>query len=127
MPARLSVRDTLLQALAQDLQDVAAARRPLIQQELVMVRPRHVAGHRHLAPTDPPDIEDRVMRGATEARRDARRAVAGVAGDARETRAVEGFGESHGRQGGGGPARQPRFSPPWGRVSWAAPLSRLSP
>jgi hypothetical protein len=47
---RLYLYKTLLEGLAQDLQDVAAARRPFIQQAPPMVRQRHLAGHRHVAP-----------------------------------------------------------------------------
>jgi hypothetical protein len=46
---RLYLCDALLERLAQDLEDVAAALRPCIQQENAVVRPRHFAGHRDLA------------------------------------------------------------------------------
>jgi hypothetical protein len=44
-PKRLSLYDTFLEGLAQDLQSVAALR-PCIQQEPPVVRPRHLAGPR---------------------------------------------------------------------------------
>jgi hypothetical protein len=40
---RLYLYDTLLKGLAQPLEPVAAARRPLIQKEDAVVRPRHLA------------------------------------------------------------------------------------
>ena len=47
---RLSVDETLLEGPASHLQDVVAARRPFIQTEHPVVRQRHLAGQRHLAP-----------------------------------------------------------------------------
>jgi hypothetical protein len=47
---RLYSENTLLERLAQDCQHVACARGQFIQKEPAVVRPRHVAGHRHLAP-----------------------------------------------------------------------------
>ena len=107
---RLYVYDTLLEGLAQNLQDVAAALRQFTQQEHPMVRQRHFAWHRHLAPTDQADIGDRGMRGATWARRDARRAVTGAAGDAMNARGVDGLGQGHVGQDGGEPACQHRLA-----------------
>jgi hypothetical protein len=46
---------------------------------------------RHLAATDQPGIRDRLMRSATWLGRHHRRAVAGAAGDAVDTRGGEGF------------------------------------
>jgi hypothetical protein len=54
------------------------------------------------------------MGGATWARGAEGGAVAGAAGDVRDARGVEGFGEGHGRQEGGQPARQPRLPCPGG-------------
>jgi hypothetical protein len=71
---RLYLCETLLEGLAQDLQDVAAELRQLIEKEHPMVRQRHLAGHRHLAAADQADIRDRVRRGATRAGRDPCRA-----------------------------------------------------
>jgi hypothetical protein len=46
---RLYLCDTLLQRLAQHLQDVVAVLRPFIQQEDAVVGPRHFARPQHLA------------------------------------------------------------------------------
>jgi hypothetical protein len=73
-----------------------------------MVRPRPLAGQRHVAPAEQADSRDRVVRGATGARHDPRQAVAGAAGDAMDVGGVEGLGEGHGRQDRGEPAGQPR-------------------
>jgi hypothetical protein len=66
-----------------------------------MVRPRPLAGHRHLAAADQADSRDRVVRGATGARRDPRCAAAGAAGDAWEARGVDDSLKGHRRQDGG--------------------------
>jgi hypothetical protein len=95
--------DTLLEGLAQDLQDVASELRQFIQKEHAMVRQGHLPLHWHLAPTDQPHVRNRVMGGLTWARRDAGRAVAGEAGDALDACGLEGFGEGHIRQDGGEP------------------------
>jgi hypothetical protein len=92
-PARLSVYDTLLERLAQDLEDMAAELGPFIHEKHAMVRSRHVARHRHVAPADQPRIRDGMMGRATRAGRDPRRAVAGEAGDTVDTGGVEGFGQ----------------------------------
>ena len=68
--ARLYSYETLLQRLPQDLQDTAPALRQFIQEEYAVVGQRHVAWHRHVAPTARPDIGDGVRRGAARARRD---------------------------------------------------------
>jgi hypothetical protein len=88
---RLYSYDTLLERLAQDLQDVAVELRQFIQQEHPVVRPRYVAGPRHLPPTDQPHIGDRVVGGAKRPRREARGAVTGAAGDAVDAGGVKGF------------------------------------
>jgi hypothetical protein len=93
MPARLYVYDTILQGLAQDPDDVAAELRPFIQKKDAVVRQRHVARQRHLAPADQPDIRDGVMRGTTRMGRDQGGAVAGAAGDAVEVRGLDGLGQ----------------------------------
>jgi hypothetical protein len=77
----LSSCDTLLKRLAQDLEDVAAARRPCIQEEHAMVGQRHLARHRLIAPTDQTHIREGVMGGAKRPGRDQRGAVAGEAGN----------------------------------------------
>jgi hypothetical protein len=74
---RLSVYDTLLERLAQDLEDMAAALGQLIQEGDAVVGQRHVARHRHMAATDQPDVRDGVMGGATRAGRHQRRARTG--------------------------------------------------
>jgi hypothetical protein len=89
---------------------VAAARRQFIEKEHPMVCQRHLAGHRHVAAADQADIRDRVVRGATGARRDPRQAVTGAADNTREARGVEGLGEGHGRQDRGAPAGQHRLA-----------------
>jgi hypothetical protein len=116
---KLYVYETLLQGLAQNLQHMAAALRQLIQQEHPMVRPRPLAGHRHVAPADQADIRDRVVRGAKWAAGDHSGAVTGEAGDAMDVGGLEGFGQAHRRRDGGEPAGQPRLP----RPGWA-PMSR---
>jgi hypothetical protein len=55
----LYVDETLLARLAQDLQDVAAELRQLIQKENPVVRQRHFAWPRHLPATDQPSLQNR--------------------------------------------------------------------
>jgi hypothetical protein len=55
--------DILLKGLAQDFEHMAAALWQFIQQEHAMTRQRHIARHRHLAPTDQPHIREGVVRG----------------------------------------------------------------
>jgi hypothetical protein len=78
MFGRLSFCDTAFQRLAQDFQDGASALRQFIQTEHAVVGQRHVFRHRHLAPIDQPHIGDRVMEGATRARRDDGGAITGT-------------------------------------------------
>jgi len=85
---RLYSCDPLLEGLAQHLEDVAAELWPFIEKEHAMVCQRHVARHRHLAPTDQAHIGDRVMGGATRVCGDDR----GAAGDAVDASGVKGFG-----------------------------------
>ena len=59
-----------------------------------------------------PSSGDRIGLGATWTGRDPRRAVAGEASDAMDARGLNGFGEGHGRQDGGEPPRQHRFTRP---------------
>jgi hypothetical protein len=132
---RLYLYDTLLKRLAKDFEDMAAARRPCIQQEHPMVRPRHVARHRHLAATDEPHSRDRVMGGTKWARRDERRAGPGVArphdGCAWCRWPLGGSAPA----GGGEPARQHRLACPrrtqqqdvWVRTPASASLSPQPP
>jgi hypothetical protein len=87
---RLSVEDTRLDRLAQDLQDMAAALRPCIQAGYAVGRPRHLARHGDVPAADQPHLRDRLRRRATRAGRDHRRAGAGAAGDAVEARGRKG-------------------------------------
>jgi hypothetical protein len=93
--------DTILERLAPDLQDIAAARRPCTQAAHPVVGERHRARPRHVAPTDPPHIGDGVRGGATRPGRDHRRAAAGAAGNVVEARNLDGLGQAHGREHGG--------------------------
>jgi hypothetical protein len=93
--------DVLLKRVAQDLKDMAATLGPCIQEEHAMVGQRHLTRHRHVAPADQADIRDGMVRRAKRAGRDPRRAVAGAASDAVDTRRLNGLGEGHRRQGGG--------------------------
>jgi hypothetical protein len=90
---RLYSYETLLERLAQDLQDMAAELGELIQEEHAMMGQRHLARHQHVAPTDQPRIRDGVVVRATRAGHDHRRAVAPQARDAVDTHGVEGVGE----------------------------------
>jgi len=51
--------------LAQDLEDMAAALGPCIQEEHAMVGQRHVTRHRHVAPADQSRIRDGTVGRAT--------------------------------------------------------------
>jgi hypothetical protein len=93
-PAKLYVYETILERLAQPLQDVAAAGQPFTQEENPVVRQRHVARHRHEAAADQPRIREGVVGRATRAGRDPRRAVAGEARDAREVGGVDRCGQA---------------------------------
>ena len=53
-PAKLYIYESLLERLAQDLEDMAAELGPCIQEEHAMVGQRHVTRHRHVAPADQP-------------------------------------------------------------------------
>ena len=89
---RLYSCDAILERLAQDLEHLTAKLRQFIQEEDAVVRQRHVARQRHLAPADPPDSRDGVMRGATRASRHPGGAVARAARDAMEARRLNGLG-----------------------------------
>jgi hypothetical protein len=58
---RLSVENTILDRLPQDLQDMAAELGQFIEEEHAMVRQRHLTWHRHVAPADQPRIRDGVV------------------------------------------------------------------
>jgi hypothetical protein len=64
-PEKLYVYETLLERLAQDLQDMATKLGPFIQEEHAIVGQRHVARHWHVAPADQPRIREGMM-GARE-------------------------------------------------------------
>jgi hypothetical protein len=53
---KLYISDTLLERLAQNLEDMAAELGPCIQEAHAVVGQRHVARHRHGAPTDQPRL-----------------------------------------------------------------------
>src|SRR5262245_8648426 len=91
IPATLYSCETLLERLAQELEDIAAALGPCIQEEQAMVGQRHVTRHQDLAPTDQPRIRDGVVGRATRVGRDQRRAEAGEARDAVNTRGLTGL------------------------------------
>jgi hypothetical protein len=114
MRGRLSLGDALLERLAQPLEHVATARRQFIQKEDAVVRPRHLAWPRHVAPTDQPHIGEGLMWSATRAGRDQRRAGTGDTGDAADARGLDGLGEGHRRQDGGESACQCRLACSWG-------------
>jgi hypothetical protein len=113
-PAKLYVYETILERLAQDLQDMAAELGPCIQEEHAIVGQRHFTRHRHVAPADQPRIRDGVVGRAKRAGRDPRRAVAGEARDAVDTRGLNRLGEGHRRQDGGEPPCQHRLARPRG-------------
>jgi hypothetical protein len=56
MCGRLSRYDALLERLGQDIEDMAAELGQFIQEAHAMMGQRHVAGHRHVAPTAQPHI-----------------------------------------------------------------------
>ena len=60
---RLYVYDTLLERRAQDLEHLTAELRPFIQEEDAVVGQRHVARHRHVTPTDQPDVREGMLGG----------------------------------------------------------------
>jgi hypothetical protein len=60
-PAKLYSRDTLLQRLAQDLDNMAPDLRPFIQEENVVVRPRDLARHGEVPAAGQPHVRDRMM------------------------------------------------------------------
>jgi hypothetical protein len=62
-----------------------------IQKEHVVVGPRHLTRHGDVPAADQPNIRDRLMRGATRAGPDQRRAGASKASDAVDARGLQGF------------------------------------
>src|SRR5262245_10773328 len=113
-PERWYVCATIFERLAQDLQDVAAALRPFIQEEDAVVSQRHLARHRHVFPADQSHVRDGVMGGATRASRHQRGAVAREAGDTMDAGGLDGFGQGHCRQDGGESPGQHRLASPRG-------------
>jgi hypothetical protein len=67
---RLSVKNALLERLAQDFQDVACALGQFVQKEHAVVRQRHLPGHRHLPAANQPDIREGVVTDAKGVRGD---------------------------------------------------------
>jgi hypothetical protein len=107
-PAKLYSRKPLLERLPQDLQDMAAALGPCIQEEHPVVGQRDLTQHGHVTPTDQSCIREGLVGRATREGGDPRCAVAGEASDAREAGGVHGFGQGHPGQDGGAATRQPR-------------------
>jgi hypothetical protein len=107
-PARLYVYDTLLERLPQDLQDMAAALGPFIQEAHAMVGQRHLARHRDVAAADQPRIREGLVGRPTRAGCDSRCVVDGEARDAEDVRGLKGFCQGHGWQDGGESPRQDR-------------------
>jgi hypothetical protein len=62
---RLSLCETLLNRLTQDLEHVAAELRQFIQKENPVVRQRHLTRHGHLAAADQPRIGDGAVGSVT--------------------------------------------------------------
>ena len=65
MLARSCSEDTLLERLAQDLQDMAVELWQFIQEEHPLMGQRHVARHRHMASADQPHFRDGMVGGTT--------------------------------------------------------------
>jgi hypothetical protein len=97
-PEKLYLYDTLFERLPQDLEDMAAELGPFIQAAHAVVRPRHLARHRHVAPADQPHIGDGVMGGTKRPGRDHGRTVAGEAGNAANAGDLNGFGQGLSRR-----------------------------
>jgi hypothetical protein len=81
----LYLYDTILERLAQGLEDLAPAFGSFIQEEPSMGRQRHLPQRRHLATAEQAHIRDRLVQGATWAGRDQGGAGTGEAGDAMDT------------------------------------------
>jgi hypothetical protein len=111
---RLYLYETLLEGLAQDLEDMTAALGPFIENEHAVVGQRHLARHGHVAAADPPGVGNRVMGRAARAGRHQGRAVARQAGDAGDARGLDGLGQGPRRQEGGEAAGEHRLAGPRG-------------
>jgi hypothetical protein len=94
---RLHGEDRLRERLAQDRQEMASALGEFIQKAHAMVGQRHLSRHRHVAAAEQPRIREGMVRHATRAGRDHRRAGAGEAGDAVAARGLKGFSQRHRR------------------------------
>jgi hypothetical protein len=111
--AKLYKYETLLERLPQDLQDMAAALGPFIQEEHAIMGQRPLARHRHVAPADQPCVRDGVVRSATRAGGDQGGAVAGEAGDAVDACGLNSLGEGHRQQDSGESPGQHRRACAW--------------
>jgi hypothetical protein len=98
--------DTILERLAQNLEDMAAKLGQFIQEEHAIVGQRHLAEHRDVAAADQPRIRDSLVGRTSRAGCHQRRAVPGKAGDAVNAGDLNGLGEGHRRQDGGEPPCQ---------------------
>ncbi len=111
---RLYLCETLLERLAEDLEDMALELGQLIQEQDPVVRQRHLPRHGQLAAADQPHIRDGVVRGPERARGDEGGAPTGEAGDAMDAGGLQGFCQAHRRQDGGEAPSQPRPARPLG-------------
>ena len=69
MLARLYADDAVRERLPQDLEDMAAALGPCIQEAHAVVRPRHLARHGDVSAGNQPYIRDGMMQGVTQCQR----------------------------------------------------------
>ena len=102
----LSPYDTLLERLAQGLEDMALELGQPIQEQDAMMRQRDLPRHGQLAAADQAHIGDGVAGSAERAGGDDSGAPDGTAGDALDAQGIEGFGRGHRRQDGGEATRQ---------------------
>jgi hypothetical protein len=89
---RLCGEDTLLGRWPYDLQDMAAALGPCIQEEHPMVREGDLSRQRPMAPAAPTHVRAGMVGGAARAGVGQGRGGASAADDAVEARGVDGFG-----------------------------------
>jgi hypothetical protein len=106
------VNQPCLRGLLQGFEGTAPELRQLIERADVEISQRHLARHRPVAPADQPRIRDRMVGGATRARRHQRGAAAGEAGDTMDACGLNGFGQGHRRQDGGQSPGQHRLASP---------------
>ena len=114
-PARWCFCNPIFERLAQDFEDLAPARGPLIPKQEIMMRQRHLSRQGQLAAADQTHLGDGVVGSQERARGDDGRAPAGEAGDARDTGGLPRCRQAHRRQEGGEAPRQPRFA----RARWS--------